>query len=46
VPSIQLEIYFGPKAPFFFNISSSSSLSSWSIFAPLLGSLPWDLAYR
>jgi hypothetical protein len=39
-----LTAYLGPKAPFFLRISSSSSRSSWSILAPLLGSLPWFLA--
>jgi hypothetical protein len=37
--------YLGPKAPFFLSSASSSSLSSWSILAPLLGSLPWFLAW-
>ena len=39
-----LTSYLGPKAPFFLSSASSSSRSSWSIFAPLLGSLPWFLA--
>ena len=30
--------------PFFLSSASSSSRSSWSILAPLLGSLPWFLA--
>jgi hypothetical protein len=36
--------YLGPKVPFFLSSASSSSRSSWSILAPLLGSLPWFLA--
>ena len=39
-----LTSYLGPKAPFFLSSASSSSRSSWSILAPLLGSLPWFLA--
>lgn len=38
--SVSFNDYFGPKVPFFFRISSSSSLSSASILAPLEGSLP------
>lgn len=40
-----LTAYLGPKVPFFLSSASSSSRSSWSILAPLLGSLPWFLAY-
>ena len=43
--SASLPDYFGPKAPFFFSISSSSAWISASILAPLEGSLPWFLAW-
>lgn len=41
---LQAVYWLGPKLPFFFSISASSSASSWSTFAPLLGSLPWAFA--
>lgn len=44
VKESMLTAYWGPKVPFFLSSASSSSRSSWSILAPLLGSLPWFLA--
>lgn len=34
----------GPKLPLPLSWAASSSLSSWSIWAPLLGLFPWETA--